>query len=630
MLSILDPYQLRIGALRRGPAGPAPAPQIPVVIDGLTTNAFHSAFAQSASTLTAQTGESVDSYAWQVDGADIAGASAPSYTVVIGQDGVSDLSLLRLRVTKDGVDSYSLYTVVRHAPPTALGLAPVVSTQGDGTPIVNLAAGFSGQSLNYTSDQPWATVAGSNLTIADEERMGTVLVTAENSGGSVSTALTVTISEPNVLLVSPIGDQSFAQDEGDVTLDLRFVFANATTYGVSGPGAVLDGDGYTLRLADDVPRAGALITVTGSNTNSSATDVFTLTVVAPTVTAALSVAAIGPQQAGGDVPVDYSIDLDDSAVAVLLLRASTADPGPGAFGATSGGGADAGGYTDLGTVALSTGGGTVALAVPDDLNATYKLAFLTAGSTTPVVSGPVSIDTMPVVAPLTAGITVGTSTKVIEEDVFLNANYNASSPSVWQAAAGTNRLVIATVLFGTPSGVPDTVTVTVGAQAMTQIGNLGTMGPSRPKTAMFYLLDADIPSGAETVSVSINNGCRDCSVVMTELAGVNQSSPIGDAVEFSSTAPNGPADETITVEYADSFILSALQTHSTNGAIAINCSTDSGGTLSRIPAGDVTDTNVFAGALFYEIAASTGNITHTWTMNPTAKKAMRMIEIREA
>lgn len=102
-------------------------------------------------------------------------------------------------VVGDTVPARTFFSVLRttvHVAPVAGTLAAVNETQGDGIPPVNLAAGFTGQALVYTSNQPWATVSGSVLTIADEVRAGTVRITATNSGGSAFVDLSVTIAAP--------------------------------------------------------------------------------------------------------------------------------------------------------------------------------------------------------------------------------------------------------------------------------------------------------------------------------------------------------------------------------------------------------------------------------------------------
>lgn len=190
-----------------------------------------------------------------------------------------NLNLFSVTVTDTGGTQRTFTVqprVVLSGAPVAVTLAAVTAVQGIGAPTVNLSAGFAGSNLIYTSDQSWATVSGSVLTIADEVRSGTVRITATNSGGSAFIDLSVTITAPVVVLANTIADQSFGLDSGDRTFDLQAVFDNATSYSVSGAGASVSGS--TLTLDDGTLRAEVTITVTGSNDYNSADDVFILIV----------------------------------------------------------------------------------------------------------------------------------------------------------------------------------------------------------------------------------------------------------------------------------------------------------------------------------------------------------------
>ena len=96
------------------------------------------------------------------------------------------------------------------------------------------------------------------------------------------------------------------------------------------------------------------------------------TVVAPV--AAITIDSIGPQQSSGDVPVSYSIDMNDATVEAVLFLATDPDPAAADFntGATTG-------YIDLGQVSLTTAGSGITLTGPDDLLGNYKLAYLPTG-----------------------------------------------------------------------------------------------------------------------------------------------------------------------------------------------------------------------------------------------------------
>ena len=165
-------------------------------ITGLTDNATHGLTAQIDVMLTgvvsSLAGDETVLHRWTLDGSVISGANSATYVPVSGDD----LGILRYSPTVDGSLVDSVPFTVRLAPPVAGSLTAVNEPQGSGKPTVNLAAGFTGQNLAYTSDQAWATVSGSTLTISDEVRTGTVQITAENSGGSAFVDLSVTIAAP--------------------------------------------------------------------------------------------------------------------------------------------------------------------------------------------------------------------------------------------------------------------------------------------------------------------------------------------------------------------------------------------------------------------------------------------------
>ena len=110
----------------------------------------------------------------------------------------------------------------------------------------------------------------------------------------------------------------------------------------------------------------------------------------PPQPAVLAITQIGPQEAGGNVPVSYSIDKTDTGVAAVLYAAAEAPPLAADFN-----GAGAPTYADLGTLMLDTSGTPLDLELPDDLNGSYRLALLPSGGGDGhvAVSAPVTIDT---------------------------------------------------------------------------------------------------------------------------------------------------------------------------------------------------------------------------------------------
>lgn len=267
-------------------------------LSGLTDNATHGLTAQIGTalmgTISPLQGSEDIVHRWRLDGALIGGADTASYTPLAGQN----LQNLRYAPAVNGTDVVSDAHLVRHAAPVAGTLVAVSTVQGSGTPQVNLSAGFTGDDLGFSEAVNWASISGSVLTIADEVRNVTLPITATNSGGAATVDLSVEITAPVVVVVAPIADQTITQGTGDATFDLRGVFDNATGYSVTGAGASIDADGYTLRLEDSDLRSGETITVTGSNAWGSAEDVFgfTVTQVAPDTDLVMTIQTTVPDE----------------------------------------------------------------------------------------------------------------------------------------------------------------------------------------------------------------------------------------------------------------------------------------------------------------------------------------------
>lgn len=242
--------------------------------------------------------------------------------------------------------------------------------------------------------------------------------TALDAGDTVGFTVTVTDSEANervfnagsttVAALAPAqfgtGDWSVANAASGGTVDVSVsavpddggAAITDIEYQVDGGAWVSSGTtdttGFEITgLTDDVEVDIALRAVNAAgNGTASATKAVTPTeAVTPAV---ITINSIGPQDGdGGEVPVDYTIDKDDATVEAVVYAASEAPPGAADFG---GGGDPA--YIDLGPVALDTSGTPIELALPDDLDGSYRLALLpTGGGDGDVaVSAAVSINTV--------------------------------------------------------------------------------------------------------------------------------------------------------------------------------------------------------------------------------------------
>lgn len=150
--------------------------------------------------------------------------------------------------------------------------------------------------------------------------------------------------------------------------------------------------GGSLRNVDDLDTLGSFDVTVNINNSRPGSDsaAFTLTVTEAAAVATVEITEIGPQPSpNADVPVVYSTSADVTVEAVLYF-ASESRPDATDF---DGGGAPT--YIDLGTVALTIVGDEIALAFPDELNGSYKLAFLPpGGGDSDVAESPaVTIDT---------------------------------------------------------------------------------------------------------------------------------------------------------------------------------------------------------------------------------------------
>lgn len=144
-----------------------------------------------------------------------------------------------------------------------------------------------------------------------------------------------------------------------------------------------------------------VVTIDGQDYTSSSRQI-TAASSAPTI----SIDSIGPQDATtGAVPFEYTLDTDDT-VEFLLVRSSASNPVAGDFN----GGQSGPDVHDLGPVALTAAGSTGNLTGPNGINGDWRLWALTTGSTTPVSSAVVTIDSRAVVLSSPTGTQTGSTT----------------------------------------------------------------------------------------------------------------------------------------------------------------------------------------------------------------------------
>lgn len=237
---------------------------------------------------------------WRRDGADIAGATGPSYTAVAADDGRA----LTCRVTATNAAGTASATtaalaITRVAPTATAPLADVSLVQGASAGSVAAASAFAGEGLGYAVTGGGATIDAATgrvtLPTAVLRAAETVTVTATNSGGSASASFRVTVAVAGVpapAAVGRIADVSFPLDGGTWSVSTQSHFAGSgLTYALAAApaGVTIHAGSGLIEVRTAAALAAATVTVRASNAGGSATQSFALTVEAAPATGATSV-----------------------------------------------------------------------------------------------------------------------------------------------------------------------------------------------------------------------------------------------------------------------------------------------------------------------------------------------------
>jgi len=467
---------------------------------------------------------------------------------------------------------------------------------------------------------------------------------------------------------------------------------------------------------------------------------------APATPAVITINSIGPQASSGNVPVDYTIDKNDSGVQVLLALAGTAQPGAALFGADSGTDPSDGagsGYLDAGTVAMTIGGSAINGAIPDGLvSASYQLWYLpTGGGDSDVVgSGAVTIDTTApaydssvpaddatdiavdstiaitfdenVVAgsgtftlydvtgaaaeetftvggsgdnggtigiatdtvTLTPGVdmtasnsysvrwTAGAVTDAFSNPVAANAGdtllnfttaaaaagpaVNGTPTNVYSttstgisggtgssitAAAGSDRLILAMFTYQSGSTGPSSLTLSMGAQAFTLAGVLGSTTGSIAKAHFFYIKEADIPTGSQAISWTSDQPIATPVITLLELTDVDQSTTIGGVGAAEATLSSASTTSVSRTTTATNSMVVSLFCVTITQDQTFTTGTDSGGSVTQITEFDLGLAFGQATACYEVISGSGVAVSHTASWTPdTSRWGKRSIEILAA
>lgn len=193
-------------------------------------------------------------------------------------------------------------------------------------------------------------------------------------------------------------------------------------------------------------------------------------------------------------------------------------------------------------------------------------------------------------------------------------NVTAYSSSTFTAPSGTNRLM----LIGTGSWFPGTSadttvsSVTFGAQGATEAADRNVT-PADIGNAIYYILDADIPSGAQTLTINTTNNARSCTAVVMFFEGVDQTTPlptIGTMQGGTSFGGSGPHAINLTTANNGSYMVSHFVHQSGEASPTLACSEVATEVVAATGTGGTTDNT---GGMAYEEITTAGAEAHTWS-----------------
>lgn len=246
----------------------------------------------------------------------------------------------------------------------------------------------------------------------------------------------------------------------------------------------------------------------------------------------------------------------------------------------------------------------------------------------PVANGTYNVflasDPTSATAAAATGLARTAATAVVNDSTSGVAAYDSVThgPGTITAASGSNRLLLLLVAHGSSSTTPpQTVTASFGAQAFTSVNNRGNWYTN---SQIFYIKEADIPAGAQTITITPAVNGNSCFAYLLEYSGVDQTTPIGGTGTDTGGAFLGIS---VTVGAASSF-LTTLAVGRAAG-IAYTASANAG-TILTTDRTDVDNNSDIIWGVMENQTPDTGAQELTVTPNVTNNNAACTVEIREA
>ncbi len=327
----------------------------------------------------------------EITEADEIGVS-PSVVTLVGLD-VTLIDIEPIAVTPSVVNVTGLNAALSDQAPinvttgvvAAVGL-DVTLTDAEPINVTVAIVAAVGQNADLTDD---ATIAVSPATV------GVTGLNASIGGDIPVTAGVVGVTGLDVLIggTIPVTAGVVGVTSVDVPLsDTETIAVSPATVGVTG----LNADLIEAETIDVIAGVVGVSAFEISLTDAEPIDVTAAIVAAvgQTVSLTANVANItivlaGPQAANGDIPIEYTITVDDPTVEVIAFEASAADPDdPNDFG-----GSGAPTYIDLGTANMTTTGSGIDVNIPDNLGGDYQFGFLptNGGASDITITGDVTV-----------------------------------------------------------------------------------------------------------------------------------------------------------------------------------------------------------------------------------------------
>ena len=481
---------------------------------------------------------------WRRNGADIPGADGDEYVPAPADEG-TDLDCVVVAVNVAGwTEAVTASVRIVHAAPSARAALPdAVFDQGGGVASLPTAQAFTGEDLTFGVTGGGAVIdpasgwigLGTDLPRAAE----TVTVTATNSGGSASVSFTVTVVEVVVDTAAPVlvvgvfdaaaspATLSFSADEGGTAFWLVDGVTTRSAAEVEAGGGAISGDfvvgaGATARDVDLAPLSPGVWNMhlmvrdaagNRSNVTSSVFDFAPSDLAAPILS--------GMVVTAGQKEAMLSVSTDEAGGTLYWM----VDTSPARTAAQI----RAGGGTDSGSRAVSATGAQASLTASGLTSATRYHFHAMHEDAAGNLSAPLSTAFTTTTA-ATTGIEIIQHALALSDTTYRSSGYAWTSGAFTVGATGANKILLALVNGGSASASaapPTDLAVTFGGEAMAEAqpptGDFANAGVKMWSAA--YVLPAPA-SGSGTLTVSTAQGMIVMSVVLVEIDGVDQTTPI--------------------------------------------------------------------------------------------------------